>query len=116
MVQVLFGDRAELLQVVRRIELLVVDFRLPDDGVEEGAAQRHASAGRGRFIALGIDQDVAVRLGRDAEIAGHQHIQAVEIPRFPVGGGKAEHRLARKHAGHVEPHGRAQIVSTRPSI
>src|SRR5450759_2495097 len=110
MVQVRFGNGGELFQVVRRVELLVVDLGLPDDAVEEGAAQGHAPARRRRSIALGIDQDVAVRLRPGPEIAGHQHIQAAEIPLFPARGGKAEHRLAREHAGDVESHRRAQIV------
>ena len=109
-VQVFLGNGAELFQVVLRVELLFVDFRLPDDGVEESAAHRHAPARRRRFIALGIDQDVAVGLRSGTEIGRHQHFQAAEIPLFPGSSGKAELHLARKHAGDVEPHRRAQVV------
>ena len=47
-VQVGVGDRAELLEVVLDVELVVVDRLLADDGVEVEAALGHAAAGRGR--------------------------------------------------------------------
>ena len=52
--QVVVGDRAELLQVVLDVELVVVDRLLADDGVEVEAALGHAAAGRRRAVALGI--------------------------------------------------------------
>ncbi len=109
-IQVFLGNRSEFFQVVGRVELFFVDFRLPDDVVEEGAAQRHARARRRRLVALGIGQDIAVGLGSGLEIAGDQHLQTAEGPLFPIRGGSTELGLARKHAGDIEPHGRAQIV------
>ena len=44
------------------------------------------------------------------EVAGHQQGQAAEIPFFPIGGGDAEFAAAREHAGHIDSHGRAQVV------
>ena len=60
-VEVGVGDRPELLQVVGGVELVLVERRLADDGVEEVAALGQAAGGRDRAVALGIDQRVAVR-------------------------------------------------------
>ena len=106
----LVGDRAELLQVVLDVQLLVVDRLLADDGVEVEAALGHSAAGRRRAVALGIHEDVAVGLRLGVEAAGHQHRRAVEGgPRLPVLVLEAEQRLGAAQADHVHPQRLLQV-------
>ena len=62
-------DRAELLEVVLDVQLVVVDRLLADDRVEVEPALGHPAARRHRLVALGIHEDVAVGLGHGVEAA-----------------------------------------------
>ncbi len=108
-VQILLRDWLELFEIVFRVQPLIVDRLLADDGVKEVAALRHAPARRNGHIALGIDQSVAPGVDRCVEISGHQHFEPVETPALPALSGKAEHGVARKDAHHVDAHRGAQV-------
>ena len=82
--QVVGADRPKFLQVIGRIEGIVVDRRLADEGVEVIAPGGHLAAGRGRVVAVRVHQDAPVSLGPGVEGLGHQHRGAVEAPGFPA--------------------------------
>ena len=111
MMQVLFGDGPNSSRLSAGIELLFVDVRLPDDGVEEGAAQsacgrsappfhrpRDRSGCRRSLPSWSGNRRAPALPGRGSSTPSN------------CASGKAEHRLARKHADDVESHRRAQIV------
>ena len=110
MIEVGVGDGAELLEVVGGIEAGLVDRRLAHDGVEEGAAHRHAPARRGGNVALGKDQDIARRLLHDPKVFADHYVEAAEIPWFPVLIGEAEHVVAREDANSIDAERGSQIV------
>jgi len=85
------GDRAEFLQVVLDVQVIVVDRLLAHDGVEVEASPGHSPAGWGRAIVLGVLQDVPVRLRLGVEAAGDEQRGAVvKRPGLPVAGMVAE--------------------------
>ena len=109
--RVVIGDRAELLEVVRGIEPGLVDRLLADDGVEEETVLRHAAGGRGRAVALGEDERVAVRVLGRPEIPGHEDLgPVVHAPGLPVLVAEAEHRVRAVDALDVDAQGRLEVV------
>ncbi len=104
------GDGPELLQVVGRVELLLIDRLLADDRVEEPAALGHPSAGRDCRVAAGVDQQIAIGRGGGVEIARHQHFQPLlGTPGLPALGREAEHRVARADPIHIHSERRLQV-------
>jgi hypothetical protein len=72
-------DRPEFLEVVRRIELVLVDGVLADDGIEEEAVLGQPSGGPGRAVAAGVDEGVAV-LVLDRRVPGRENLGHVVHP------------------------------------
>ena len=104
-------DRTELLEVVRRIELVVVDGLLADDGVEEEAVLGQAAGRRRRAVALRVDERVAVRVLRRPEVPGHEDLgPVVHPPRLPVLVAVAEHRVGPVNALDVDAEGGLEVV------
>ena len=115
--QVLFAEQRELLQVVFRIQLVLVDRLLADDRVEEVAGLRHAAAGRHRRVALRVHVSIAVFVSRHIELAGHQHFGAVvHRERLPVGLLRAEDTLPSDTPITSMPSASRKRSSTSPSI
>ncbi len=97
------GDGAELLEVISDVEMGVVEGRLADDRIEVETALGHASGRRGRFVALGVHEDVAGRLGLGVETLGDEDGRAVEEdPRLPVFIGETEEIPRADEADHVD--------------
>ena len=109
--QVFLAEQPELLQVVLRVQLVLVDRILANHGVEEVSARRHAAAGRRRRVAFGIDVRVAGFVLGDDEVAGDEHLGAVvQRERLPAAGHGAEQRLAAGDADDVDAQRGPQFV------
>jgi hypothetical protein len=93
-VEVRVGDRPELLHVVGRVELVLLDRRLADDGVEEVSVLGQPARRRCGAIALGEDQGVALGIPDRLEMGRHQDFgTVVQSPGRPAFVAVAEHRL-----------------------
>ena len=78
-------DGPELLQVVGRIEISVLEWFLARDRVEIEPCGGHARAGWCRAVSLRIHEQIPIWFGFSGELAGDEHRRAVECrPRFPV--------------------------------
>ena len=94
--QHLVGHRPELLQVVLDVEVVVVDGRLADDGIEVPATGGHPPAGGHGFVAFGVQQQVAAGFRLGVEALRDEDGRAVEGgPRLPALVLEAEHRRRR---------------------
>src|SRR5512135_757218 len=58
--QVVCAKQAELFEIIRRVEPLLVEGVLPDDGVEEIASCGHMAARGHAGVAFGIHEPAAV--------------------------------------------------------
>ncbi len=61
----------KFLNIILRIKLIIIDGLLPDDGIKVEPAFGHSTAGRCRFVALRIHQDISIWLRVCIEVAGH---------------------------------------------
>ena len=83
----------------------VVEWRLPDDRVEEVARRRHPAARRHGRVALRKDEGVAPLVDGGAEVLRHEHLEAVRGgPRPPAVVAEAEHRLPADDPVDVDAH------------
>ncbi len=113
--QVLVAHRAELFQVVLRIEAILVDRLLANNRIEIVPALGHPAAGRRRTVALGIHEDVAVGLGLGVKIAGDEHRSAVEQrPWLPIRIFISEHVFPPPDADRVDAEGFHQVWTDLP--
>ena len=97
------GQQGELLGVVGRVEVVLVDRLLPDDRVEVEAALGHARTRRHRGVALRVHEDVALLVRFGVEEARHEHRRPAEgRPRLPVVLREAEEVAGRPDADHVD--------------
>ncbi|OQC05317.1 MAG: hypothetical protein BWX80_02123 [Candidatus Hydrogenedentes bacterium ADurb.Bin101] len=109
-VQVFIADGRELLQVILHVKFVVVYGVLADDRVKIKTAFRHAPAGLEGHVALGVHQNIAVRLRRRIEGPRHQHRRAVEqAPLLPVFIPEPEHVTRPANAHHVHAQGLLKV-------
>ena len=108
--QLAVADRPEFLEVVARIELVLVKRDLPQDGIEEITARRHVAAGGDAAVVARPLQQGSVGLVFGIEIHRDQDGRAIGHPPFlELLGRKAEHRPGAMHGDGIDAESLAQI-------
>jgi len=112
---VVVPDRAELLQIVGRVQSVLADRVLAAHGVEEEAVASHPRAGRHARVALRVHQVIAAGIPGEVELPGDQTGCAVGHDKgLPGLGPIPEHGAGGGHADHVQGQGLAQGVVHLP--
>ena len=115
MLQVLLRDQAEFFQVVLRVQVILVDLRLADDGVEEKSIGRHLTTCWHCHVAFRVDVNVPVWVLLRVEVFRNQDHLAPGCPKFLVVlVGKTEERVAWYHADSVDSHHLGQVLLHLP--
>ena len=110
MIQILIRDQAELLQIIFRIKLVLVDHRLPDDGIEEEAVGRHLPAGRRRHVSFREDEHVPIGFHPGVEMFRDQnHLPPGSLELLVVLVRKTKERLVGNNTHSVDPHCIGQV-------
>ena len=109
--QLLIAEGAELLQVILHPQLVLLNRRLADDGIEVEAILRHTPTGRRRPVPLRVHEHAAIGLWLGVELLRHQDGCTIEeLPGFPAPVLEAEQVLTPFQPYHVHSQRFLQII------
>src|SRR3989339_1295209 len=98
-IEVRVRDQRELFLVIPRIELLLDDRILSNNGVKEKSIFWHSPGRRGCQIAFRINERVTTWRFGDLEILRHEDLKAIIHPPWPpVFVSETEHGFRRDHS------------------